>query len=160
MDYFTYNASAKTLEPAPRVIVAEDRTIILGAAKDFANYLGAYPRAKRDTAPVPPAGKVAVPDGYSLVDGAWRREWRFTDALPPAPRTFSKLKCVAALIEAGLWPQVKAWIESAGLYDLYLAAQDFREDNEYFTAGKSRLQADLGLADEKVEEILSASLAD
>lgn len=83
MDYFIYNASTKTLEPAPRVIVSEDRTIILGAAEDFANYLDAYPRAKRDPAPVPPAGKVAVPDGYRLIDGTWRREWRYIDA--PAP---------------------------------------------------------------------------
>lgn len=73
---------------------------------------------------------------------------------PPAPRTFSKLKCVAALMQAGVWAEVKAWIEQAGLYDLYLAAQDFREDNEYFVTGKTQLMASLGWTEEQAEAIL------
>lgn len=85
------------------------------------------------------------------------RIWRIyeTVANPPAPpRTFSKLKCVAALMEAELWGAVKSYIESMGLYDLYLAAQDFREDNEYFVRGKAALMEALSLTEEQVEAIL------
>ena len=41
-----------------------------------------------------------------------------------------------------------------GLYDLYLAAQDFREDNEYFVRGKTALIEALSLTEEQVEAIL------
>ena len=80
------------------------------------------------------------------------------NTLHPAPRTFSKYKLVAALMQAQVWPQVKEWIESVpGAYDLYLAAQDFREDNEYFENGKAALQTALGWTDEQVEQILAAA---
>lgn len=63
------------------------------------------------------------------------------------PRTFSKLKCIEALMKEGVWSEVKKWIEDSGLYDLYLAAQDFKEDNEYFVIGKTQLQQKLGWDD-------------
>lgn len=77
------------------------------------------------------------------------------DRDPSAPRVFSKLKLEAALMEAGVWAQVKAWIEVNGLYDLYLAAQEFAEDNEYFATGRTALQSALGWTDEQVEALLA-----
>ena len=77
----------------------------------------------------------------------------------PDPRIFSKMKVVAALTQAGVWPQVKAWIEERGLYDLYLAAQEFREDDPDFAAGKAALKAQLGWTDEKVAAILAECVA-
>ena len=76
---------------------------------------------------------------------------------PMPPRTFSKMKVVMALMKRNLWTQVKAFIEQAGLYDLYLAAQTFSEDNEYFTQSLSTLKNTLQVSDETVEEILSES---
>lgn len=73
---------------------------------------------------------------------------------PQAPRTFSKMKVVMALMKRNLWIQVKTFIEQAGLYDLYLAAQTFSEDNEYFSQALSTLKATLGVTEETVEEIL------
>ena len=91
--------------------------------------------------------------GYAFGGGCatqvWACAWRKV-----TPRRFSKLKVVAALMQAGVWPQVKQWIEANGLYDLYLAAQDFAEDNEYFTQGKAQLQAALGWTDAQVETLL------
>lgn len=79
----------------------------------------------------------------------WEKRWRKV-----SPRRFSKLKVVSALTQAGVWPQVKAWIEQAGLYDLYLAAQDFGEDNAWFAQGRAALQAELGWTDAQVEALL------
>ena len=104
-----------------------------------------------------PRGWELRPDS-SAPSGVYRVYVEVQDP-PPPPRTFSKLKCVAALTSAGVWTQVKAYIEQAGLYDLYLAAQDFREDNEYFTQGRAALQSALGWSDEQVETILAASVA-
>ena len=37
---------------------------------------------------------------------------------------------------------------------LFLAAQDFKEDDEFFIEGLTALKGELGLADEQIEEIL------
>ena len=70
------------------------------------------------------------------------------------PRTFSKLKIIVALTEMGVWPQVRDYIVEAGLYDLFLAAQDFREDDRFFARGLSELRAQLQMTDAQIEGIL------
>ena len=94
-----------------------------------------------------------VASGYTFTNSVayqgWAKRWRKV-----VPRRFSKLKVVAALTQAGVWPQVKAWIEQNGLYDLYLAAQDFAEDNAYFKTGKAQLQSVLGWTDAQIEALL------
>lgn len=74
-------------------------------------------------------------------------------------RVFSKFKVVLALTEMGVWPQVKAWIESNNLYDLYLAAQVFSESDPHFKQGLKTLQTTLELTDEQVENILRNCIA-
>ena len=78
----------------------------------------------------------------------------------PIPRTFSKLKIVAQLTAADVWPAVKEYLISNDLYDLYLAAQDFAEDNPFFEQGKNALQEALGWTDEQVEQILANAILD
>ena len=78
---------------------------------------------------------------------------------PPVAR-YSKMKVVATLTAAGVWPQVKAWIEANGLYDLYLAAQEFADDNAWFQQGLSALKDALGWSDEQVQSVLSACIAE
>ena len=93
---------------------------------------------------------------------------------PPAgPRVFSKLKLVAALKAADKWVLVKTWIEGIprrakrgelrsnfargvrGLWDYYLAAQNFREDNEMFADTLAAIKAYARMTDEDTEAILS-----
>lgn len=157
--YYFYNDTTKRLAAAPRVItLASGARIANPTAADLAA-IGAYPKAA-ETPPEAPEGKAAVIDGYELSNGLWTDLWRFDDIPPAPPRIFSKLKVVAALINAGVWADVKAYIEGAGLYDLYLAAQNFAEDNDYFVQGKAALQTALDWTDEQVESILAASVAD
>jgi hypothetical protein len=49
-------------------------------------------------------------------------------------------------------------IVAADLYDEYLAAQDFKEDDPDFVAGKAALKAQLGWTDEKVESVLATCI--
>ena len=77
-----------------------------------------------------------------------------------APRVFSKLKLVTALMTLGYWTKVKAWIEAQGLTDLYLAAQVVAEDNPYFTAGLAAVKKELGVTDAQAEEVLSQCVAE
>lgn len=76
------------------------------------------------------------------------------------PRRFSKLKLVIALKAAGLWVLTKTWLEENGLYDYYLAAQEFAEDNEFFVRARTELMVLARLTDERVEEILAGCILD
>ena len=152
---YTYDSASKQLIPH-RVIHLDRRVVVHPTvAQCAAANPPAYPQADPiPPAPPPPEGKVAVADGYTLVDGAWVPAYRFEDA---PPRRFSKLRIVAALMAADVWPQVKSFIEAQGLYDLYLAAQDFAEDNAYFVQGRAALQAELGWTDAQTEQVLQAA---
>ena len=75
-------------------------------------------------------------------------------------RKLSKLKLYAALKNAGVWAQVKAYLEANDLWDAFLLAQIVDEQNGDFQAGLKTLQESLGLTDDQVEEILSACVAD
>lgn len=107
--------------------------------------------------PMPPEGKIVGKTTYKVEGNVVVAEYEYEDAPPPPPRTFSKLRIVAALISAGVWEQVKGIIEGAGLYDLFLAAQDFSEGNEFFDNGKTVLQQQLGWTDEQVEDVLKSA---
>ena len=156
--YYRYNALTRILTAEPRYIVTIDgRTIANPTAEQYATLRDAYPRGEDAPQPELQEGKVAAYNGYLLgeSDHLWHKQWMLVDAPPTPPRIFSKLKVVAALTEAGVWAQVKAWIEANGLYDLYLAAQEFAEDNEWFAQGKGALQTALGWTDEQVEALLA-----
>ena len=156
--YYTYNETTKRLTLEPNYITLVDgRTIVNPMAEQYATFRGAYPKGDDAPMPGPEEGKMVVADGYRLYKRRWQRQWTLVDEpepAPPPPRTFSKLRIVAALTKAGVWPQVKQYIIDADLYDLYLAAQDFAEDNEYFVQGKTALQTALGWTDEQVEAVL------
>ena len=108
-------------------------------------------------APAAKSGMHYVRSGWTEQQTAIVPKWRLVADPPPRPRTFSKLKIVAALKEAKVWDQVKAYIEQQGLYDLFLAAQDFSENNKFFVQGKAALQTALGWSDAQVEEVLAAA---
>ena len=160
--FYTYDPTTKRLSPAPKYATIDGAAVINPTREQCARMTPpAYPLGTF-TPPEPPEGKIPVPDGYEPVDTPdgkeWRQKWQYEDAPPPPPRQFSKLKIVAALTAQGVWPQVKAFIEQAGLYDLYLAAQDFAEDNEYFTQGRQQLQTALAWTDEQVEAVLAQAV--
>lgn len=76
------------------------------------------------------------------------------------PRIFSKLKIVAALIKSGIWEQVKQLIIDQGLWDLFNAAQEFQEGNEFFDDGITMLKEQLQWTDEQTEALLSQCIKD
>ena len=104
--------------------------------------------------PNPSEGKEPFYREYVEEDGKIIHRWRYHTPVKP-PRVFSKLRAVEALTELGVWGEVKAWIEEQGLYDLYLAAVEFSEDDKRFITGVSVLKEKLGLSDDQVESILS-----
>lgn len=161
MTYYSYNALTRILNAEPNYIVLADGAIVVNpSAAQYAALRDAYPKGEDAPMPTPPEGKVVEYGGYELGDGdnLWHKQWVVVDAPPPPPRTFSKLRIVAALTTAGVWDAVKQLLIDRGLYDLFLAAQDFAEDNDYFKNGKAALQTALGWSDAQVEAVLAASV--
>ena len=69
-----------------------------------------------------------------------RSAWLATNASPADAaviRTFSKLRLVTALTKRGIWAAFRDWLTETDLYDLFLAANDFREDHPQFAAALS-----------------------
>ena len=160
MTFYRYNALTRILSAEPNYIVlADGATIVNPTTEQYATLRDAYQKGEDSPMPTPPEGKVVEYGGYVLGEGdhLWHKQWVVVDAPPPPPRTFSKLRIVAALTTAGVWDSVKQLLIERGFYDLFLAAQDFAEDNDYFKNGKAALQTALGWSDAQVEAVLAAA---
>lgn len=152
------------LRPAPRAFMLHGAMVTNPKAEHFARL-----NEERATQGLPPylpivdertttdAAHYAVATGWTRDGETWLRVYEVRELPPTPPRTFSKLRIVAALTQSGVWDAVKQLLIERGFYDLFLAAQDFREDNEYFENGKAALQTALGWTDEQVEQVLAAA---
>lgn len=71
-----------------------------------------------------------TPTPEQFIAAGWER---YTPPpVPPAPKRYSKLKIIRALGDG--WATKKAQLESAGLLDLFMAAQFMAEDDPAFAA--------------------------
>ena len=95
----------------------------------------------------------------AVAASVWVREARKALGLA-APVVYSKYKAYLALKDAGVWPQVKTWLEANDLWDAFLIASNFSEDDPRFVQGKTVLRAVVGWTDEQVAALLSLCLAD
>ena len=84
----------------------------------------------------PPEGKEYAISGYTETATDIRPVFKLVTLNSP-PRTFSKLRLVTALTKRGIWEAFRDWLTETDLYDLFLAAQDFREDHPQFAAALS-----------------------
>ncbi len=122
---------------------------------------GFHPVVKDAGKPEPGEGQELAYTYQIQADGTARKSYFLVPAGTSfRPRTFSKLKCYAALSELGKWAEAKAWIEEAGLWDAFLLARDVAEDNPLFVSGLAALGGRLGLSDGQVEEILAKCVAE
>lgn len=149
---------------APNMVVHDGRSYINPKESDY---------LKADDGPwyliesLPPPSTPPA-EGYHYASNGWVfdeelkhivPQYEQIENPPASPRTFSKFKITAALMKIEKWLPVRDYLVQLGLYDLYLAAQDFKEDDEYFIKGLSELKAKLGMSDEEVESILKEGVA-
>ena len=108
--------------------------------------------------------KPEVPDGdelaytYTVRDGVAYKEYMLASSLPQQPKTYVTADVIEALMMAGVWSQVRAFIEERGMLDMVLATKEFRADDPNFTGPRDALQTALGWTDEQVEAVLAASV--
>ena len=105
-----------------------------------------------------PEGKEYVISGYTETATDIRAIYKLVPLNPP-PRTYSKLRLIAALSKRNLWQQVRDWLIETDLYDLFLAANDFREDHPQFAAALSAAQTRFHLTPSETAAILAESAA-
>ena len=141
------------IEYAPDKI-AKDGEVISNPSAE--TYLAAGWKHLVDIPPAAEDGCIVLPSGWEKNETEIVRTYKQV-ADEPAPtkaRVFSKLKLVAALKEADKWVLVKTWIEEKGYWDYYLAAQNFREDNEMFAQALAAVKTYARLTDDEAEAIL------
>lgn len=163
---YTYDETTKRLTAAPKYATIDGAAVINPTREQYARTdPPAYPLGA-STPPEPPEGKIVVPDGYEAVDTPdgkeWRQKWRYEDAPPPSPRTFSKLKLYAVLAQMGLWDSLVAWLntqtfEGVNAYAAFMLAQDLVEDHPMFEQWLALAKAALSVTDKQVEAILAAA---
>ena len=145
----------REVEYAPAKITKDDGTVVSNPSAE--TYLAEGWKRIVDEPPAPDAGCTVEVSGWDETADSIVRIYKQVPSAAPAtkPRVFSKLKLVAALKAADKWVLVKTWIEERGLWDYYLAAQNFREDNEMFAGALAAVKAYAGISDDEAEAILN-----
>jgi len=145
---------AGEVEYAPAKITKDDGTVISNPSAE--TYLAAGWKRIVDEPPAAEPGHTVEVSGWNeTADSIVRVYKQVPNETPPEkPRVFSKLKLVAALKAADKWVLVKTWIEEKGYWDYYLAAQNFREDNEMFAGAVAAIKEYARMSDEDAEAIL------
>lgn len=159
--YYRYNPLTRVLTAEPRYIVTLDgRTIVNPSAEQYAELRDAYPKGEDAPMPEPQEGKVVEYGGYALGDDSkWHKQWVLVDAPPKPPRTFDKYKLVDALMKAGAWERVKAWLQAQeGAWDRIVMAPDISEDEPLLTDAIAAAKAGFGWSDGDVEKILAKAV--
>ena len=143
------------VEYAPAKITKDDGTVVSNPSAE--TYLAGGWKRLVDDPPEADAGYTVAVCGWNETADSIVRVYQQVPAETPETkaRVFSKLKLVAALKEADKWVLVKTWIEERGLWDYYLAAQNFREDNEMFSNALAAIKSYARMTDEDAEAILS-----
>ena len=145
---------AGEVEYAPAKITKDDGTIISNPSAE--TDLAAGWKRIVDEPPKAEDGCTVEVSGWDETADSIVRVYKQVPAEPTPAKTrvFSKLKLVAALKEADKWVLVKTWIEERGLWDYYLAAQNFREDNAMFSDALAAIKEYARMSDEDAEAIL------
>ena len=146
------------VEYAPAKITKDYGTVVSNPSPE--TYLAYGWKRIVDEPPAAEPGHTVESSGWDeTADSIVRIYKQVPDETPPEkPRVFSKLKLVTALKAADKWVLVKTWIEEKGYWDYYLAAQNFREDNEMFAGAVAAIKEYARMSDEDAEAILKSCI--
>ena len=142
------------VEYAPAKITLDDGTVVSNPSAE--TYLAAGWKRIVDEPPKAEDGCTVEVSGWDETADSIVRVYKQVpdEPQPTKARVFSKLKLVAALKAADKWVLVKTWIEERGWWDYYLAAQNFREDNEMFSGAVAAIKEYARMSDDDAEAIL------
>lgn len=139
---------------APSIIITKHGDTILNPKR--LSYLQAGYKQLVDEPPAPPRGKSAALTRYDETSDTITAVYKFVPT-QDAPRVFSKLRLVAALDSQGLWSAFRDWMVEQEYYDLFLAAQEFREDHPSFSEVLNAAKTRFNLTDDQTAQLLADS---
>ena len=142
---------------APSIIVTKRGDTILNPKR--LSYLQASYKQLVDEPPTPPRGKSAALSRYDETSDPITVVYKLAP-VATAPRTFSKLRLVAALDSQCLWSAFRDWMVEQEYYDLFLAAQEFREYHPSFTEVLNAAKSRFNLTDDQCAALLDAAVVD
>ena len=154
-DYCKIVDGGKRIEYAQSFVELDGRIWINPTAEQYAR-AGWLRNAQN--APEARDGYVARVDRYEERDGQTFAVYEYDEVTPP-PRVFSKLYLIVALKKRGLYENFKEMIVSAGLEDLWQAANELNEGFDGFDAYLAQAKSALNLTDAEVEAILGEAVA-
>jgi len=142
------------VEYAPEKITKDNGTVVSNPSDE--TYLASGWKRIVDEPPEAEDGCTVEVSGWDEAGDSLVRVYKQVPVMVPETkaRVFSKLKLVSALKAADKWVLVKTWIEERGWWDYYLAAQNFREDNEMFAQAVSAVKTYARMTDDEAEAIL------
>lgn len=142
--YYKLNTATATLVPLALPIAVDGRLVHHPTPAQAAQH-GAYPRAD-DAPPTPPEGKVAVPGGWEVCDGAWVRTYTYEDAPPLPPRRWSRLSIKTALAQSGMLAAARAYLAGVEVAPGYTAWEALT-DCDYIEEGYPTAERWSGILD-------------
>lgn len=96
---------------------------------------------------------------YTLVEDEDGGHIEESYTIQQIPRTFSKLKILQAAARLGLAGSFISLLQADPLlYEMWSAAQNISEGNEFFQNGVATVKQQLGLSDEQIEAILKETV--
>ena len=166
---FVFSADGVAVGSAPRECPSQGRDRETGAVVVGLPMLDDAARARCGwyrvvgEKPVARSNEVWRVSGYAFSEAGtaeqqWSCAWRRVK-----PATYSVYKVTRLLKELEVdyqgqrvmaWQPVLAWIRANDLYEEYLSADEFSEDDPNFKAGLEQLKATLGLTDMQVAALL------
>lgn len=146
----------------PRSAIIDGALVVGDLPEPYLNSIGWY-RLAETPAPEPREG-YHYEERYAYdsdeTPTAIVQTWEEVANPPPPPRSLSKRRLYRALSAAGIWEQVKVYMESVGAWTDFDLATTLDEDDPLIVAAVAALKQSLGLSDAEVEAILAASVAE
>lgn len=143
----------------PRRTTIDGALVVGDLPADYLATLGYYPLDESAPEPTPPDGYHAEPRyAYHHDETPTRivRSWALVADPPPPPVDYSKRKLYRVFLARGVWPQVKAWMESQGVWEDWEYATTLASDDPLMATAIPAIQQLMGLTDEEMAEILQS----
>ena len=146
----------------PHKATIGNRIVVGQLPADYLASLGFFP-LDESPAPTPKDGYHAESRyAYDDAENPSRilQTWVEVENPPPPPRSLSKRRLYDALNSLGLWNQTQEYMETTGSWMVFTLATTLDEDDPLIVQAIAALKVSLGLTDEQVESIISASVAE
>lgn len=142
----------------PRRATIAGRAVAGELPADYLATIGFYPLEETAPAPDTQDGYHVEPRyAYDSDEAPTRivRSWEVVQDPSPPPVDYSKRALYRVFRERGVWPTVKAWMESQGCWEDWEYATTLASDDPLMATAVPAIRQLMGLTDEDMAEILA-----